>query len=126
MIQATDLRIGNWLSFCNMIEPQRYVQVTGRFLAPFNQDDNTVNDYYQPIPLTSDILEKCGFEEVEGNEYYGFFDLEGIRVHIHKRDGSAFISYNYATIDAYTNNFHLHQLQNLYKALTNNELTINL
>jgi hypothetical protein len=121
MIAATDLRIGNYINKQGV----GIIKVGYSVFEDFNTYPSPINSY-EPIPLTKEILEKCGFEEVEGNEYYAFFDLEGVRVYIHKIDGSAFISYGYATLDAYTNNLHLHQLQNIIYALTNNEITINL
>jgi hypothetical protein len=124
MIAATDLRIGNWVQTPENDYFKVY-QLGSSDVFAGNKTGVGHNAFF-PIPLTPDILEKCGFEEVEGNEYYAFFDLEGVRVYIHKIDGSAFISYGYATLDAYTNNLHLHQLQNIIYALTNNEITINL
>jgi hypothetical protein len=128
MIQATDLRIGNWVNNDDLGNTQVDEIYNNSVVRVWSNADYFYigEESINPIPLTPDILEKCGFEEVEGNEYYAFFDLEGVRVYIHKIDGSAFISYGYATLDAYTNNLHLHQLQNIIYALTNNEITINL
>jgi len=133
MIQANELRIGNYVR---------------QYDYDFYEDDkfkaNTFNDvqvglytidlihkkdeftFIEPIPLTGEILLKCGFD---GNINLGF--------------GNDAIELNYITTDNHfqfeyglpgTNKViwlltqvkYLHQLQNLYFALTNQELQVNL
>lgn len=125
MIPASDLRIGNWVYVTNW-DYFKVLQILEDGVIIFNGHGEEPFMNLEPIPLTPDILEKCGFEELDGNEYYRFFDLDAVRVYIHRMDNSAFVSYSQSTLDHYTNNLHLHQLQNIIYALTNNELTINL
>jgi hypothetical protein len=51
MIQANELRIGNWVddSRCFLYKIQKY------------HFENTDFDITMPIPLTTEILDKCGF-----------------------------------------------------------------
>lgn len=79
----------------------------------------------KPIPLTEEILLKCGFEITRQTEHpnniwtvYGEeckFELEHI---------TSFYLYDNKCFG--TKVQYLHQLQNLYFALTNTELTVNL
>ena len=78
---------------------------------------------YQPIKLTEDILLKCGFEkniddyilQINGSEKFFFY----------KYEDSEIIYLSYCEDDLLKINY-LHELQNLYFALTKQELPINL
>lgn len=74
-----------------------------------------------PIPITEEILLKCGFEKVR-YEKYAHNKLNKLRAypHVMKNGFGAYI------MGAYTlpNIKYLHQLQNLYFALTGEELNI--
>lgn len=85
----------------------------------FNLNERVIT----PIPLTPEILEKCGFEKVDHIHGYSFWSI------IRKRK-----QYNVPVISIYENKTeingyiinhitYLHQLQNLYFALTGKELT---
>lgn len=132
MIQATELRIGNWVE---------EVFAGGRGQKQVNwlmlQDmcKKTPMFLYEPIPLSPDILEKCGFvKEIRGKvwEFDGeetVYFLNGVDI-FHKEDQGFF----YATYTRYPGRGfkagvqveHLHHLQNLIFALTGEELTLNL
>ena len=130
MIQANEVRLGNRLilsdgsnEFPITVEPHDFQQML---------DGDRL---YKPIPLTPEILEKCGFE-ITGiqNDTYTLF--------LSEYDSTKF---SRQRIDFYVDNTHgkvelcrsgvcfkmvpcqyLHQLQNLYFALTGQELTVNL
>jgi len=122
MIQATDLRVGNWVDCRNF-------NGTGKTIR--TQFDWTLWKYLHfldPIELSPEILEKCGFEkytevpddgigdELEiWNNYCidVFFDVHGALV----------LKDYHVNINRPK---YLHQLQNLYFALTGEELTVNL
>ena len=120
-LKATELRMGNWIT---------------RVFAPYGFEQDRINvqvdleelklamgmlpvgSFYQyPIPLTPELLEKAGFEKWEPKGWYrkGYMELF---------DGKPFhwASGHNLCPDIY----YLHQLQNLYFALTGNELEINL
>jgi hypothetical protein len=127
-MKASELRIGNWLMFRNMIMPETYTQVDPRFFRSFIIGDGLeVSGYYHGIPLTPEILVKCGFVLVNHIHGYSFYTMDRRS----KNDKSK------PAIDVYENktqfmgcsvNYcqYLHQLQNLYFALTGSELEVNL
>lgn len=115
-MKSTELRIGNWINYGGYTH-----KLT---LRDFNKkmEANLVNGMFLPIPLTPEILEKCGFELVdqwyEGKQYMCKPLLIQSDV-----TGSVF----HCQLDDF--DIHLlsvHQLQNLYFALTNTELPITL
>jgi hypothetical protein len=133
-MKANELRIGNWVK-CIMdggitIETD-VTHLPNGVWSPYDigthiTDDTFISEDFEvdPIPLTEEWLVKMGFIEIDGNDYYRFFDLGDFRVFLHKKNSSCFIHYNQHTVDYLTNNIHVHQLQNLYFALTGEELTI--
>lgn len=114
MIKAQDLRLGNWVLFD--VE-EVYEQITPRRIGFISQANSKGHNHpFKPIPLTEEILLKCGFDKVREyftiyNEFDVFKDNKGYYTHI-----------NCGNI--YLNS--LHQLQNLFYTLTGEELQINL
>ena len=120
-MKITELRIGNWI--------KSPIESGGKFEKVIRLDSdkdgyNHFIDHCNPIPLTEDILLNCGFEYMYKNEWLskGMF---GIRADL------KYFVYGFPTL--YTdkelfvcNIKHLHQLQNLYFALTGEELEVNL
>jgi len=79
-MKATELRIGNLIRFNNLIQPEKIIEVDGRFLSSFAKRDDIVSNYYQPITLTEEWLLKFGFEgETLTGHYFsykiGYFKL---------------------------------------------------
>lgn len=124
MIHANELRIGNWL----IIEDGGFKQmrlIDIGWLIDFP-------DLFIPIPLTPEILEKCGFEKA----------IDGMRISMPISDNLGCDNYHlYRAYDS--NEFfiagdkensgfgrfiiqYLHQLQNLYFAITGEEIKIEL
>jgi hypothetical protein len=115
MIKANELRIGNWYFEYGM--PRQATALFIYKLESIRIRDKIAIDI-SPIPLTPEILEKCGFvydgtahwvKRISGMNVCHFPDIE---THI---DGEPI---NYLPS--------LHQVQNLYFALTGEELTITL
>lgn len=110
MIQANALMIGNW------------VDIDGNFTRVNHIMGD--EDYFEPIPLRPEILVKCGFEEN--------IVFEGINTGVYKLckfevglDGSDFVNREMTVIieeSLALKMKYLHQLQNLYFALTDEEL----
>lgn len=136
MIQASELRIGNWVALndrdgdkrnvkvlnieergINVYTTSYSVELEGHFLEDRSHDGKWI----EGIPLTPKILEKAGFEkDDEYNCLYLSFGLFKICTWM---DGSVRFSveeYNCKKIS------YVHQLQNLYFVLTNEELNIEL
>ncbi len=97
-MKANELRIGNWVSYLG-----NPIQMN---LGWFTHD-------LQPIPLTPEIMVMAGFGK--GGE--GFYYKNGIEYNLDEQllEGIGDVPLQY-----------VHQLQNLYFALTGQELTIDL
>ena len=120
MIAANELRIGNWVKSNNPHD--------GRFVKfKYFHEDLHVAFFYKEaigaftkdivgIPLTPEILEKCGFDRNCILKISQGVNIEwsyGKEVWLTKEG---------EVIYEFENTQHLHQLQNLYFALTNEEL----
>jgi hypothetical protein len=131
MIQDKELRIGNWYNqFGN------FCQATGLTIYELSKSTET-QLWCKSIAITAEILEKCGFEKMptepqmyikvtgkgwKGNYKIRFSKKQG--VWLFKNAGGKFIRID--SINNPTPLFYLHQLQNLYFALTGEELNIKL
>lgn len=114
MIKATELRVGNLVN-----------KGSKTFVADFITIQMAHN--YDPILLTPGMLEKCGFE----NRNNIFYHKSGRYFIVPMAAGtySTFITDFESQKDIgemITGNKYLHQLQNLYFALTGEELKIKL
>ena len=141
MILANELRVGKSI-----------IEVSGKYIIPtclkethftwlvgttkdgekiYNPFIPYTDDRVKPIPLTEDILLKCGAK------YLGFIDEfedikeyclgNGITIDWHVNLDECGVFYNNSCISYYDdNNIKLHQLQNLYFVLTGKELEVNL
>lgn len=110
MIQAIELRISN--------------------LAEYNGEFNTVaelfnisnSSHWNPIPLTEEWLIKFYFEAINHIHGYRFYTLSQSKknkIHIDVYDNkTVYMGHTIKNIE------YVHQLQNLYFALTGQELTI--
>lgn len=107
MIQENELRVGNYL----------YDGVGGIIKVEVDDLYDNVRKYYEPIPIMEEILLKCGFEK---SYTKGVFRLGDWTIDLYSKTWK----FKREWIDI---NFkYLHQLQNLYFALTNQELEIKL
>lgn len=126
MIKATELRIGNWVNFAEDDTHFEITEITKEGLFVKNPEEETWIELetFSGIPLTPEILVKCGFEESYKSEYTRRFD-HGIRVDVgagwnlvNNRFHVRYIGEKFTHIKS------LHQLQNLYYVLTGDELEI--
>lgn len=121
-MKATDLRIGNWVKskLHGGLETEVFsvfhhsVKLGANPLALYKQDE------IEPIPLAEEWLFKLGFVKLDTNDIF----------YIHE-DCMNFKLSKCLTMTAWHNLMlhdvkleHVHQLQNLYYALTGEELTI--
>jgi hypothetical protein len=119
---ANELRIGNLINYeqtTHVITEISKTMIIHCWVK--NKKDEYVSDFSEisPIPLTPEILEKCGFEKANDN-FGGYlsplYKVGRIRINDNEWYNSCF----------YTTVKYLHQLQNLIHALTGTELEIKL
>lgn len=128
MIKAGELRIGNkvFAKEHNLLNATiEGITPNGIILFKELTTYSMIKDI-EPIPLTPEILESCGFIKVKGEDKYcfGYFELEVcpmLSATLHK---SGFM--NFFEFDTKLDIKFLHQLQNIYFILTGNELEFNL
>lgn len=116
-MDCKELRIGNIVSFLG-------TKVKVKTIEP----DTNVIKMYEPIPLTEEILLKCGFEKRQESEAFYYF---GYGENPMTRDWMLCLKYfkddnKFFYLNGYFKIIYVHQIQNLYFALTNEELIINL
>lgn len=115
-MKANELRIGNWVN--SMIEIGVFYDV-----MVTKNDFNGNIDLFKPIPLTEEWLARFGFVKC-------FYEEGGLRLPWYKlrTDDCLFeidYEFSYTRDDGgYIKIQHVHSLQNLYFALTGEELTI--
>lgn len=131
MINAQDLRIGNWVGTGGY---RVQIKSLAELFCHTTAKEGKVMHSYEfvhPIPLTPEILIACGFQKVRqdgGYEYFNHeklttyffisrFDATGIKYSLVFTEGG--VSY---TPNSYANFKYLHQLQNLFYILTSKEL----
>ena len=133
MLKANELRIGNFIKFHNHLETEKVITVNARFFSSLAggrsleemKSDEELSNYYSGIPLTLEILEKCGWGKSDEHEI-------GTNMLNENNDGLYF-DYHFKRfrMDFGDNSDirmphiqYLHQLQNLYYSLTGDELEI--
>ena len=117
-LKASELRENNKLLFMGKVVTFDYIakkRVDGIFWIKVKEPNlDHKNFHFKPIELSEEILLKCGFYQNEDLFYIGEIGL--------------YLDDNVWWNDELINGrmFYLHQLQNLYFALTQTELEINL
>lgn len=119
-IKASELRIGN--SAKMFVSSNEYVVWQLAWIDIKMCFEGT--RIYEPIPLTPEILERCGFDEInvvyaDDQPYDGSFGDYKILEYKSRMKNGFYLRYS-------TKLQYLHQLQNLYHSLTGEELNINL
>lgn len=114
MIDVKELRIGNWV-ICEKTQ----IYVTGQVIQQVDEHEMNIT----PIPLSEEWLLRFGFvEKTEHNSINGSFwtgMLGEIPIRFYKPND---VAISVADRKRYVH--YVHQLQNLYFALTGNELTV--
>jgi len=106
-MKVTELRIGNWVQFKHTETPVRVD--LGDFVMAREYKDERL-DNYEPIPLTEEWLERFGcdlivFDITKGDVGFDFWLVP-----------------KWSDYSISVNLEHVHQLQNLYFALTQEEI----
>ena len=128
LLYAASLRIGNYYNSVKFKQPVK-CHLTDLyelcFLSDGATDDPPINEIFEPIPLTKDWLEKFGFEKINpNNDFYSIDILNAwtkLYIDINRHGGEISISGHGSVVKQLK---FIHQLQNLYYALTGNELSL--
>ena len=118
-MEANELRIGNWVrwDYEESSEGNVYPVEYGYELDDIKNNPNIV----KPIPLSEEWLLKFGFNKV--SDIWEFWKNSGWDLRQHKLENKWWLFYNGQDLDCVRIDY-VHQLQNLYFALTGEELTI--
>lgn len=130
MIQARELRIGNWVMSTEASEP---TQIYALGIVAQSQCEVAQSiPKYEPIPLTEEWLLKFGFKKITDTKWnYKVGQWRIYQCNFIERQINNFgvLTYDYnGDVDGVANFSYgidsVHQLQNLYFALTGEELQI--
>jgi hypothetical protein len=135
MIKANELRVGNYFYLNTIDENCQPVKILTQANSMFIRDCEHYGEKWtgEPIPLSEDLLLRLGFVRInhswslnDGSENY-HYEINGNERHFLLYFNGRQFSANDGKLSSfrYENNKHLHQLQNLYFALTGTELTLN-
>lgn len=113
-MKANELRLNNYVKHNGNF--YQVEEISDEWLQIDNYQLNTELNEIEPIPLTEEILLKCGFFEGQ----IGYYFLNDITISV---EGQVYFGDEETWVAELQ---YLHQLQNLYFALTNQELEINL
>jgi len=130
-MKASELRIGNWISTIYGMEFQVYPMAFKQM--PTDEKHNLILDTWKPIPLTEEWLLKFGFEDVDLNmsgsnwlvkEQKGLW-RQAIRIAYSEKSEEWSLTLECVSPPTLSISRlkYVHQLQNLYFALTGEELT---
>lgn len=118
-MKANEFRIGNWVKYRiydEMDTPKEYdaySKIEAEDLLHLQQNPEDAD--YKPIPITPEILEKCGFKKFESGNFYHPKTMFELTPKFWLEGSERAVKAGY-----------LHQLQNLYFALTGEELEVKL
>ena len=130
-INVSELRLGNVINGVYQLEESNDMHYTLCSFSGYNTFDNYVHVesedgieefiHFEPIPISEEILLKCGFV----NEFSNSWSDHILQIFENKGNvaGADIGDFYVSTGQRYVTNFkYLHQLQNLYFALCNQEL----
>jgi hypothetical protein len=141
MIQASELRLGNWVETYMVLMSGSWYDKDGNSHGQDTITEPTISKKqidvedlkiiheakglatYRPIPLTPEILIAVGFKDMDG-EFCPAYQLEQVEIEILPDDSYyARIKWDKDGTSLFLADVKsLHQLQNLYFSLTNTEL----
>jgi hypothetical protein len=130
MIQPQELRLGSWIKINGQVKQLNRKLFKHAVLEGLGVEN------IEPIPLTKEILLKCGFSDKEYKDGYIGIDVNSggiitdfvLTKPLVMGDFQKSLSWEYraGNIPFFNQIEHLHQLQNLFHSLTGTELEINL
>lgn len=124
MIDPKELKLDNLILHKGEIVPVYQIERRYKTVYRINDidvDERVIGDTYQPVPLTPELMPSCGFHRRPESRFYTCFN-DKVLFESWPLDGSIVIEGGFVGQKIK----HLHQLQNLYFALTGIELVVNL
>jgi hypothetical protein len=122
---ANELRVGNKFLFGKNKEVETFFTLTYDRTEGYLINGQIPESHCEPIPLTPELLEKCGFEE----EYKSEFTIKHTNTKMPQfgYDWNKTFGWRVRYYGEHFNHVkYLHQLQNLFYSLTGQELQIEL
>lgn len=128
MISANELRIGNLVQrtiVLDILNERKFALVDPIMIRDCEYYKD--NWAFEPIPLTPEILEKCGFEWDDRDDDNKWLVLYYGRYKLMTDESSGFNLVNAYVDNKFINNYrYLHQLQNIFFFATGEELSISI
>ena len=109
-MKTNELRIGNWVNYCNgkrILDAELFLQLL-KYTTPFD-----------PIPLTEDWFLKFGIERRQIKDLISYNTNQLELYQYASNNNKIFFEHAHGEVELK----YVHQLQNLYFALTGEELT---
>jgi hypothetical protein len=135
-MKASELRIGNLVDLGNRIAKVIEIAHLGCVVVDLEETQDTIEDYerIKGIPLTEEWLYKFGFKNIDkgDNDYITYTDSNHdyyLQIDVRRKDGKYLIldnSFDDLRAFSMVDIMYVHQLQNLYFALTGEELILNI
>lgn len=132
MIQPNELRLGNYVAVKNHGNKVmgKVFAINGELVSVGGGNNNYHYDLLEPIQITEEILIQCGFEKEIIKHYCGDYNVFVLsdEMYLHQ-DGHCYkwgIEDEVNGCGADAELIFLHQLMNLYFALTGKELEVKL
>lgn len=118
-----ELRLGNWVRITDYYNTPINVEARGKY-HQFTFSDAKIIQYLEPIPLSEELLLKCGFEKNKTR------DDKGVYPFFRKSNFRCRLMLGVLSLKEYKDRHqdikYLHQLQNIYFSLVGEELEVNL
>jgi hypothetical protein len=127
-MKANEVRIGNYIKFHNTITKVEGFSIWDNLIQSDNFAERELKDF-EPIPLTEEWLLRFGFNKDYKSGYLGIdvhnsdFVLTEPKKMGEWQNGYVF-QFTAGNVPKFKEIFYVHKLQNLYFALTGEELTI--
>lgn len=121
-MKAQELRIGNYVYYKNTKDFAKVELIhNNHFDCRDEYGSFTPNGSYEPIELTEEILLKCGF-----NKKQDYINGVGLCIFFEHKEFNYRLNQSFEVVLLKIKLNNLHQLQNLYWCLTNEELNVKL
>lgn len=126
MVDVKELRIGNWVYYLGCRAKINSISVSSScgYVSTFSSGIVTQNQI-EPIPLTEDLILKCGFTESYSDSKGYIYSINGVKFLRCFFDIPSFFIETEEDDDLFNRPIdNLHQLQNIYYALIGQELEV--